>query len=177
MQHDPQGAARCLNIAECCSIGCLYYATIFVNLSMISSRPMSCVIVSLILSMLISDCYELRCGSSVVGACTESAYCALLNESHEVSCCADSAVVGFAQKYPTTCSDVWGERDANGAECQHELDYVGAVNFCTSIGGRMCTANEIQRDCTKGTGCAHDFDLVWTSTPYGLSDPCCHNYT
>jgi hypothetical protein len=33
-----------------------------------------------------------------------------------------------------------------------------------SVGGRLCTAEELESGCTRGTGCAHDRDLVWSST-------------
>jgi hypothetical protein len=31
------------------------------------------------------------------------------------------------------------------------------------LGGRLCTAEEINTDCTRGSGCSHDGDLMWTS--------------
>ena len=39
------------------------------------------------------DCYELRCGRQ--GNCGEASYCAVAEETHEVSCCADTAIAGF----------------------------------------------------------------------------------
>ena len=31
------------------------------------------------------------------------------------------------------------------------------------MGARLCTRAELQADCTAGTGCGHDGDLVWSS--------------
>lgn len=49
--------------------------------------------------------------------------------------------------------------------CQHGLNYDEAVAFCVSASGRLCTATELEAGCTRGTGCQHDADLVWSSTP------------
>jgi len=38
-----------------------------------------------------------------------------------------------------------------------------ADEFCTSVGARLCTADEFSRQCTRATGCGHDNDLIWTS--------------
>jgi len=56
------------------------------------------------------------------------------------------------------------ERDPNGAACQHALNYDDAMSFCASVGGRLCTAAELEAGCTQGTGCSHDTDLLWSST-------------
>ena len=62
--------------------------------------------------------YELRCGRS--GWCSETSYCALATETHEVGCCSDVAIAGWRE--PTGNCDVWGARDVGGS-CQHALDY------------------------------------------------------
>eukprot|EP01052_Picozoa_sp_SAG31_P012652 SAG31_NODE_745_length_12408_cov_4.755057_1_plen_562_part_00 len=64
------------------------------------------------------------------------------------------------------CS-AWGERDPGDAECQHGLTYSDAEAFCARVGGRLCTAEELEAGCTQGTGCQHDSDLLWSSTPGG----------
>jgi hypothetical protein len=41
-----------------------------------------------------------------------------------------------------------------------------AVNICSAAGGgRLCSATELQSRCTDATGCGHNSDLVWSSTP------------
>jgi len=49
-------------------------------------------------------------------------------------------------------------------KCHHAENYVAAVELCTNNNARLCTKEEILNSCTKGSGCSHDSDLVWTST-------------
>ena len=105
-------------------------------------------------------CYERRCGGSS-SQCSETPDCAVPGQLNEVGCCADTAVAGFTQQ--SGCS-VWGERDPGDSDCQHGLNFHDAEAFCASVGGRLCTADELDADCTQGTGCQHDFDLLWSST-------------
>jgi hypothetical protein len=109
-------------------------------------------------------CNELRCSGLPNAQCTETEYCADVLELHEVTCCADTAGTGFEQRYPSTCPDVWGEADTNGQACAHALNVADAVVHCSAMGGRLCTADELERDCTRDTGCGHNWDLVWSST-------------
>merc|ERR1711971_1303479 len=92
---------------------------------------------------------------------------ALENEKHEVRCCADSRLPGFKANSICTLQlgrEVWGESKF-GDECYHSKTHAGAMDICESVGARLCTKEEIQADCTRGTGCNHNHDLVWTSTP------------
>ena len=116
-------------------------------------------------------CNALRCGSP--GGCSETEYCADLTEKHEVGCCADSEVDNFAQV--SGCS-VWSARDPGDSECQHGLNFNDAQTFCESVGGRLCTAAELDAGCTRGTGCQHDFDLQW-SRASGVPPSFTHTHT
>ena len=51
----------------------------------------------------------------------------------------------------------------NFGACQHALTYAQNVAWCGAMGARLCTRAELQADCTAGTGCGHDGDLVWSS--------------
>lgn len=42
-----------------------------------------------------------------------------------------------------------------------------AVNVCTTVGARLCTAQEVKDGLVRGTGCAMDHKMVWTSTSCG----------
>merc|ERR1711990_607238 len=48
--------------------------------------------------------------------------------------------------------------------CVHSATFEESVAVCLGDGARLCTQIEVQDDCTSGTGCAHDVDLIWTST-------------
>jgi hypothetical protein len=43
-----------------------------------------------------------------------------------------------------------------------DATFAEASAVCEEDGARLCTKAEIQADCTAGTGCGHDADLIWT---------------
>ena len=56
--------------------------------------------------------------------------------------------------------------------------YDEAHDLCTSVGARLCTADELFADFAKGTGCNLDLNVVWASDVhnacgqgFGLSAP------
>jgi hypothetical protein len=60
---------------------------------------------------------------------------------------------------------VWGMSKVGntGDMCVHSATFDEAVAICAAIpNGRLCTENELKNECTSGTGCMHDFDLIWT---------------
>jgi hypothetical protein len=116
---------------------------------------------------------ELRCGRT--GFCAEEEYCAPLSELHEVSCCSDTEILGEGAgpwRWTRNPGDdgsenclVWaGRDDEHGTGCQHAMNYTNAYAFCDRMGARLCTAEELEADCTRGTGCNHDFDLIISGT-------------
>jgi hypothetical protein len=54
--------------------------------------------------------------------------------------------------------------EVNGADAAHD-GYAHAVAICGAIGARLCTSEELLADETRGTGCGHDREMVWSSTP------------
>jgi hypothetical protein len=121
-------------------------------------------------------CHLIACGSTANGCASEDPRCAVDEEEHEVSCCADTDVTpddgvndwvtgGNAR---ALCADrgIWGFRrpDGTNGSCNHAATYEAAAAWCADNGGRLCTADEINADCTRGTGCSHDGDLMWTSS-------------
>ena len=104
-------------------------------------------------------CYEVACGS--VGRCqTEPNHCARPDALHEVRCCSDTAKDGWTQLNelcPWIESDVWGE-------CQRSKTHPEATAFCTGVGGRLCTQQELENRCVEGTGCNFNANLLWSST-------------
>lgn len=108
------------------------------------------------------ECFEVVCGSGDSGCGGTGAHCAEPLDTNAVGCCADSAVAGFTH----VCTDrqVWGERDTHEMACNHEASWAEAEVFCAAMGGRLCTQEEMAGGCTRGTGCQHDSDMLWTST-------------
>jgi len=78
---------------------------------------------------------------------------------HPVRCCTDVATPRFVKR--PGC-DVFSSSTING-KCVRSATFESAVTRCSSIGARLCTMEEVQSDCTRGTGCEMDKELVWVS--------------
>merc|ERR1712070_835066 len=83
-------------------------------------------------------------------------------EKHHVRCCADKDLSSYPLKWVKRphCK-VWGE--SNVPKCYRDMTFAEAEAQCEHIGARLCTAAELEMDCTRGTGCGHDAKLVWSS--------------
>ena len=116
--------------------------------------------------------YLLACGSSAhwTGDCGGQTAAADTAERHEVRCCKDSVTKpegGTWNQYAgrgAICANVWGESEDSSGTCQHALHYGEALAMCDDLGGRLCTAEELLAECTRGSGCQHDRDMIWSST-------------
>eukprot|EP01051_Picozoa_sp_SAG22_P018717 SAG22_NODE_3235_length_1841_cov_1.193456_1_plen_373_part_00 len=70
-------------------------------------------------------------------------------------------------------TEVCGESDqgflnsGEGDQCYQDIDYRQALGICTSIGARLCSAEEMLADEAALSGCAHDRRMIWTSTECG----------
>merc|ERR1711915_84004 len=106
-----------------------------------------------------SDGYFIVCGSK--NKCETSHIKGLPDEFHEVRCCSDTEIPGWAKK---SFCDVWAE--SNLPTCYHSATYAEAEAICSNLNARLCTKVEVSMGCTKGSGCMHDRDNVWTSTPW-----------
>ena len=82
----------------------------------------------------------------------------------QVRCCSSKKLAGG--KAPAGKCKVWG---SVGGTCVHDATYDQAVAKCKKAGGRLCTSQELIDQCASGTGCEHDYDLVWSSTSQGGS--------
>jgi len=101
------------------------------------------------------------CGRA--GRCSESARWAVPSELHEVRCCSETKL-GSTWRRWGGCS-VWSESD--GAEmggCHHEKNFTEAEAICSAAGARLCTTEELEGNCARGTGCGHDSDLIWSGS-------------
>ena len=78
---------------------------------------------------------------------------------HEVRCCSDSSIAGWSEK----CSGVWANSKFDGSTCFRENTFEEASDICSRYGGRLCNVAELKRSCTKGTGCGHDKNMIWSS--------------
>ena len=103
-------------------------------------------------------------------------------DRHETRCCnTGKGTDGFwflardgGNKQWCKNNNVWG-LSAKGPKhihqgCKHRATFAQAQKFCANMGGRLCTREELANDCTAGTGCGHDNDLVWTSERFSNED-------
>ena len=102
----------------------------------------------------------IACGRSNFARCGEEERFALDSELHEVRCCADAPRPGWSKR--DGCG-AWANSVVGGT-CHHSKTFGEASAICASESARLCTREEIEEDCTVGTGCGHDRDLVWTSS-------------
>ncbi|CAE8645393.1 unnamed protein product [Polarella glacialis] len=87
---------------------------------------------------------------------------------HPVRCCSDQAIPGWVNN---RCADIWHKPLASQG-CL-ELEFSDAYNYCIADGGRLCTEDELSRNCASETGCYFDERLVWTRDSCGnLSSTC-----
>ena len=108
----------------------------------------------------------LACGATT-GTCSEQTLAADSSETHEARCCSDTNLgSGWSQlsNRGAICTNVWGRSEDSNEVCQDALNYGEALAMCANLGGRLCTAEELLADCTRGSGCSHDNDLIWSST-------------
>jgi len=110
-------------------------------------------------------------------------------EKHGIQCCSDTAVAGFTEiKKPK--EGCWGsahfgkddktqpnpyviysknqqqyipEKGKNIQEGCQQGSWSQAEAKCKSVGGRLCTVEELGKGCADQTGCWYDQRLVWTS--------------
>lgn len=83
-----------------------------------------------------------------------------------VRCCTDvsSGSMQDAGWERTGSCDVYAGSD-EGWACQ-TLGWEDARDFCGTVGGRLCTKEEIKAGCGIGTGCESDRKMIWTSTDF-----------
>ena len=59
-------------------------------------------------------------------------------------------------------SDTMPERDSEG--CSGQVSWTEGQAFCTKLGARLCTLDELLHDEVAGTGCEAETDPLWSST-------------
>lgn len=101
-------------------------------------------------------------------ACGEKGKCAEMfgwggrlaaaDEFHEVRCCTESYHAGW--KKHGHC-DVW----ALSVDCDRTYALEDAMALCEAAGARLCTKQELVRNCAKDAGCGHNDEFLWTQTP------------
>ena len=101
-----------------------------------------------------------------------------VKENHEVRCCRDCKN-GCGRSWKKKCEWYNPEvrsRSKIGGQCR-TATFREAVGLCAGVGGRLCTPEEVLEECTRGTGCGFDDDLIWACTYEGgeceFDEECC----
>jgi len=82
------------------------------------------------------------------------------SDLHEVRCCSDVAISGWRKD--DACG-IWGQSKMNG-RCYRQKTYEDAARICSSNGARLCTKTELESRCSVDSGCAFNYELIWSST-------------
>ena len=115
------------------------------------------------------------CGST--SSCNSQPALVSVSSPHGVRCCSDTMIPNW--KKSSSCA-VWTETEDSDGNCNLDVDYFAAENICNKHGARLCTQQELEDDCTQGTGCMLDHDRVWSLSTVrpdcfvGQAHPICH---
>ena len=106
-----------------------------------------------------SEISYLSCGNPGGNRCGgETSKLASHSESHPFRCCANNQI-GNGWIKRANC-DVWAESLQPCEDATHDQ----ASQRCEDVGARLCTRDEYEARCTRGTGCNYDSKLNWSST-------------
>ena len=84
-------------------------------------------------------------------------------------CCSHTQLAGWT-RLADGCP--YAESELEDVCLRDGLAFQDAAGFCRGVGGRLCTLDEVQRGCTRGTSCPDDSALIWTSSSTaGVSVP------
>lgn len=112
---------------------------------------------------------ELVPTSYYFAVCGKFGYCTVEQEGeyavdaeHEVRCCAESEIDGTFIK--RSGCNVWASSKIVSGQCLHKVSHSVATSACNGIGARLCTVDELNGNCSSGSGCSFDRAIIWTST-------------
>ena len=95
------------------------------------------------------------------GTCNPYSKKVLPTAFYNVRCCSDTPRTGnFWKKNTQAGCTVWARSDVGGT-CS-KVTHNGAKKRCAAAGARICTAKEIEDNCTLGSGCQLFNKYVWT---------------
>lgn len=123
-------------------------------------------------------CGTQRCGKQQCGQATNSIPddCEVatpivtenpFTERFAVRCCNEFDIppdFPWYRKSNTNCpSNIYSTSyEADGVTCLPlAATYSEAAEFCSAVGGRLCTKSELTSDCTKNSGCMYDRRMIW----------------
>merc|ERR1712048_642054 len=106
--------------------------------------------------------HHVICGRT--GRCEGDNAVADNNMLHHARCCSDIEIEGWKKK--DKCG-IWAQSRFDGI-CGKNQNFLEAKCFCEAAGGRLCTKDELEGNCSTGTGCGLDTQLIWSMTGVDL---------
>ena len=80
---------------------------------------------------------------------------------------ATNGVSGDTNGISGSCIDLSGTLNGCAEGTGTSYDWYNALRACILAGYRLCTRAELQGGSAQGSGCGHDGNAIWTSTPGG----------
>lgn len=112
-------------------------------------------------------CHYVACGRSTAQTCVTST-CQPNTELHSVRCCSEIDLGGSWQQRnsnPPECGGIYAASTfGTDNTCYPDQTFGAASEICRANGGRLCRLDEIENDCTSGSGCGHDSDMLWSDS-------------
>ena len=78
-------------------------------------------------------------------------------ETHELRCCSTQSLAGW-NNYTEGCRGL-SEIGTDG--CINAINFDEGRKKCRDAGGDLCTLAQLQDDCTRGSGCQYDQEMIW----------------
>ncbi len=152
----PEQYGRALPLRESVLIG--------EEIAVVFTEPVRCEAFDLSVIVHFDDSMIIVCGQS--GMCDlEQPQAALKTSLHGVRCCSEEDRSSKGWRKNDNC-DVWVQSkklDGVPGSCHTAETYDDAKALCESRAARLCTKDELEADCAKGTGCMLGSQSVWTS--------------
>ena len=107
--------------------------------------------------------------SSSSGSCDDAPTPVEFDDLYDFKCCADSPLASdtfWSQTNPQCPFKLNFLGSGSIAVCPGTKTYSEAALFCAGYGGRLCTQDELERDCAESVGGCSGLDnnLIWSST-------------
>merc|ERR1719499_1060579 len=83
------------------------------------------------------------------------------DQVHHFRCVREGEVKGWKRQDTCKTPDLYAK-----SEKKEKIIYADAEAFCKGQDGRLPTLEELEADCTKGSGAGLDKEKVWSSTPW-----------
>ena len=117
-----------------------------------------------------ADFFWTICGSHVDDHCSRTPSLRHRNDLHRVRCCSENPFGTLNSVLNEGCSVYGASHLGESNTCFSGKTHAEAEQICSDNGGRLCTRDEVEADCTAFSGCGFNHDVVWTSTSAAVEE-------